>query len=538
MTVRLLLTSVFKPFGVDDEYGVKENVCELMHNQVTRRQGVFSVRSHNRSFGLSFLAENLQVPTTVLDFPTQEEFVRELGRYAYTHVGISFIVPNVDKARRMCELVRRHAPSAKIILGGHGTRIPGIKELTGADEICIGEGIAWLRRYFGEPVDAPVRHPVMPVDCWRAILGIEVPHAKALLVPGVGCTNKCFFCCTSHFFDGYRAFFPTIDALFAEMERIAAALGTRHFFVLDENFLDDPARVARLLELMEQKNRRFVFDIFSSLRAVSQYDPLTLVRLGVQFIWIGIESKRALFDKVKGLDPAAIIAGLRRHGLSVLASTILFLDHHDDQTLWEDVEYTIDLRPDFIQFMELAPLPGTVLYQQLEAEGRVRHEVPLREWHGQDRIWFHHPRFTRGESRKILDRAFDLEYQRLGPSLLRVAETRLAGLDLIRPTADAFLAGRFADLRRFAEEMKPLLWAFVTLAPNPSVRRRARALLARYAEQLGPFTWRDRAQMGLVDLMARIAARRYRHGRNIHQPPTFLERYRWNGPASAIRSST
>lgn len=30
--VKLLLSSVFKPFGVDDGFGVKENVCELMHN--------------------------------------------------------------------------------------------------------------------------------------------------------------------------------------------------------------------------------------------------------------------------------------------------------------------------------------------------------------------------------------------------------------------------------------------------------------------------------------------------------------------------
>lgn len=527
MTVRLLLSSVFKPFGVDDEFGVKENVCELMHNQVTRLQGVFSVRSHNRSFGLSFIAENLQVPTTVLDFPTQDEFVRELGRYAYTHVGISFIVPNVDKARRLCELTRRHAPQAKIILGGHGATVPGIKELTGADEVCVGEGISWLRRYFGEPVDAPLRHPVMPIDCWRELMGIEVPHPKALLVPGVGCANKCFFCCTSHFFDGYKPFFPTVEALFAEMERIADALGTRHFFVMDENFLDDPKRVARLLELMEQNGRRFVLDIFSSLRAIAQYDPMTLVRLGLQFIWIGVESKRALFDKVQGLDPAAIIGRLRRHGLSVLASTILFLDHHDEQTLWEDVDYTIGLQPDFIQFMELAPFPGTALYRRLEQERRLDPDPTWRECHGQDRIWFDHPRFSRADSRKILDRAFELDYQRLGPSLLRAAETRLHGLDLIRPTDDAFLAGRFADLRRFAEEMKPLLWAFVTLAPNEVVRAKARDVLRQYGERLGPFSLSDRAQMGLVNLAARINARRYRHGRNIHQPPTYLDRYRW-----------
>ena len=39
---KLLLTSVFGPFGVDDAYGRKENPMELMHNQVTREQGLFS----------------------------------------------------------------------------------------------------------------------------------------------------------------------------------------------------------------------------------------------------------------------------------------------------------------------------------------------------------------------------------------------------------------------------------------------------------------------------------------------------------------
>jgi hypothetical protein len=30
----LLLTSVFGPYGIDDEYGEKENKMELFHNQV------------------------------------------------------------------------------------------------------------------------------------------------------------------------------------------------------------------------------------------------------------------------------------------------------------------------------------------------------------------------------------------------------------------------------------------------------------------------------------------------------------------------
>ncbi len=50
---RVLLTSVFGPYAQDDEYGSSTiNPMELYHNQVTRVQGVFSLRMFHRSFGL------------------------------------------------------------------------------------------------------------------------------------------------------------------------------------------------------------------------------------------------------------------------------------------------------------------------------------------------------------------------------------------------------------------------------------------------------------------------------------------------------
>jgi len=52
--MKLLLTSVFGPYGVDDEYGEKENKMELFHNQVTREQGIFSYRFNHGSRGSIF----------------------------------------------------------------------------------------------------------------------------------------------------------------------------------------------------------------------------------------------------------------------------------------------------------------------------------------------------------------------------------------------------------------------------------------------------------------------------------------------------
>jgi hypothetical protein len=132
---RLLLCGVFKPFGVKDE--ITEPLCtmELLNNQVTREQGIHSPRSNNPSFALYLMAENIHVPVTVLDFPSWEEFTKEIDSGEYTHVGISFIGPNVLKAQRMAAYIRSRSPRIRIILGGHGTAIPELRELVDCDEI-------------------------------------------------------------------------------------------------------------------------------------------------------------------------------------------------------------------------------------------------------------------------------------------------------------------------------------------------------------------------------------------------------------------
>ena len=49
---RVLLSSVFKPFAQDDEFGSRAiNPIELYHNQVTRAQGPFSLRMFHRTLG-------------------------------------------------------------------------------------------------------------------------------------------------------------------------------------------------------------------------------------------------------------------------------------------------------------------------------------------------------------------------------------------------------------------------------------------------------------------------------------------------------
>ena len=90
MNNKVLLTSVCRPVG--PRYGDAPSVgYELLCGQVTRAQGLFSPRTVNGFFGLEYIAENLDAPTVVLQYPSKRELIRELKK-GYDYVGISFIM--------------------------------------------------------------------------------------------------------------------------------------------------------------------------------------------------------------------------------------------------------------------------------------------------------------------------------------------------------------------------------------------------------------------------------------------------------------
>jgi radical SAM superfamily enzyme YgiQ (UPF0313 family) len=523
--VKVLLTSVFGPYGVDDEYGQASCRMELFHNQVTREQGVFSMRFFHESFGLHFLAENISVPTTVLDFPSEARFVEELRR-GYDLVGISFIVANFAKAKRMAELVRRHAPHARIVLGGHGVQIPEVAEEIPHDHLCVGEGVRWLRGILGEDPKAPIRHPIRPATFGGRILGVPVKDGSGHVMPGLGCPNGCRFCSTSHFFGRqYIPYLETGKQIFDLCVAIERALNVRRFFVMDENFLQHPERAEELLALMEKHGKTYRFNLFSSAENITKVGVDFLVRLGVVSLWLGVESKFEVYDKNRGVNFKTLVNDLRDHGISVLTSAILFLDQHDHRTIWEDIRFIVGLEPDLIQFMQLGPVPYTPLYRGMKATGRLLENVPYRHWHGQERIWFQHPHFKADETDRILTEAFRYEYDTLGPALMRMCDTYLRGYRTLASTRDPFLAGRREALKRRAGKFRPFLAAARDHAHNETARELVGRLTDEYNDVFGRMTLRQQAQSQVVRGFAAREARRVAAGRNVYQPRTIVTHY-------------
>jgi B12 binding domain len=120
------------------------------------------------------IQQNISAPCTVLDFPTRADFERELTAHSYDVVGISSIIVNIGKVREMCRLVRKLSPHSVIVVGGHVTATSGIESMVDADHFVRGEGIAWMRTYLGEDVQAPIRHPEIVSGMRTRILGVRL----------------------------------------------------------------------------------------------------------------------------------------------------------------------------------------------------------------------------------------------------------------------------------------------------------------------------------------------------------------------------
>ncbi len=535
---RILLSSVFGPYAQDDEFGSRKiNPMELYHNQVTREQGPFSLRMFHRSWGILMIQQNISAPTTVLDFPTRDAFVAELTANHYDIVGISSIIVNVGKVREMCRIVRRLSPDSTIVVGGHVAAIPGVEALIDADHIVRGDGISWMRRFLGEDPEAPIRHPEIISGFDARTFGLKLPQAKgstaATIIPSVGCPMGCNFCTTSAFFGGkgrYLNFYDTGQELFSVMQTMEANLGVQSFFMMDENFLLHKRRAMQLLDCMKSGNKPWSLYVFSSANAISQYSIRELVELGVSWIWMGLESPHSSYTKLKGADTLQLTAELRKHGIKLLGSTIVGLEHHTPENIRQEIEHAVAHDTDFHQFMLYTPVPGTPLFSEMTAQGRMLDGVDLADIHGQDRFNFQHAAISREDSKSLLDWAFRRDFERNGPSIYRIVRTTFEGWLRYKNDPDPRVRARFAfEARSLKDGYAAALWAMEKhlRGANAAVAGKIRTLRQELGREFG-FMSRVMVQaIGPVLLWAtRREEKRLAAGRT-YEPRTIIERRNW-----------
>ena len=200
----------------------------------------------------------------------------------------------------------------------------------------------------------------------------------ATVIPSVGCPMGCNFCSTSAMFGGkgkFVNFYQTGDELFDVMCQLEASMQVQSFFIMDENFLLHRKRALRLLELMEQHDKAWALYVFSSANVLRSYTIEQLVRLGISWVWMGLEGEDSQYTKLHGIDTLDLVRELQsqRHPRARLDASSAWRTTRP-RTSTTAIDYAVRHDTDFHQFMLYTPIPGTPLHAELTAQGLMKDE--------------------------------------------------------------------------------------------------------------------------------------------------------------------
>jgi hypothetical protein len=174
-----------------------------------------------------------------------------------------------------------------------------------------------------------------------------------------------------------------------------------------------------------------------------------------------------------------VFARLHERGIRTVGAWICGWDFHTHQNMHEDLNYFVACYPTFQQLTRMSPFPGTVMYDKLNEEGRVRN-VPWDDVH----FWSGaqvNINLETHETLNLTEYGYKLLTDTWGPSLLRRLDVLLNGYEYCLKSENQNMREHTATLfRNQAALTMCISSAMYHFAPNGVVRRRVEKLKERF----------------------------------------------------------
>jgi hypothetical protein len=342
---------------------------------------------------------------------------------------------------------------------------------------------------------------------------------------GLGCPNGCDFCATSHYFKRkHIKFLPDGPSILGAIQRLRGIFPDMvDIWINDEDFLLNKSRGRGFLEAIRKSDLPpLALSIFSSVKALSQFKASELVEMGIDWVWVGYEGKRAGYAKMQGRPYPELFADLHDHGISVLASMIIGFDYQTPEIIQEEFEELMSLRPSMCQFLIYGPAAGTPAHKRLKSEGRFLDEI-MNDHSKHDGFYlgFKHPHIGPDEMVSIQRDLCRKEFEQMGPSVFRVVDDWLTGYANLKGHPAVRVRDKARRYKHMSHKAMMLLRASQRHVNRRSADRLER-LYQRIAAQTGPMTRREHLAAKLVPAMLRYTAFKLRH--NIGEQPEFTRR--------------
>ncbi len=324
-----------------------------------------------------FLAENLpEIPSIVIDeICTKKILYKTLKKHDLTHIGLSTYASGLDKAIELIRIIQTEFSDKKLYIGGVGAVYPHFKEIHDPKDICIGNGVNWLREKFNLKLYKPedFRIPNITGD----FPGFPIPVKTSYLITQIGCPQNCDFCITPNLlkyqpFSRHERIIETIEELSSNSKKDI------FLFINEPNAFFPEQTWKKVFDHFIHNRKNFDNSIFiafdGSLNHINKFDLETIqTKSPFKFMLIsfGIESTlEGGYAKNEG-NPEKVIERLNNLGIVTKLNYILGFPFHNKELLDIEIENNLKFNPDIYSIGNFVPVPKTPLYNQLELENRL-----------------------------------------------------------------------------------------------------------------------------------------------------------------------
>jgi radical SAM superfamily enzyme YgiQ (UPF0313 family) len=299
-------------------------------------------------------------------------------------VGITVHLTFAERAYALARWYRRQG--SKVVLGGLHVQTCPDEAAPHADALAVGDGVQLWPRILRDATDGKMQSRYeagynRDYDLDPPPRRNLLPRASFLtttsLIATRGCHNRCGFCylSTAGLQMPYRMRDPE------DIRRQWEADDQPYAVFTDNNLGSKPEYLRSLCRALRPLNR-----IWSAAVTLDVTDDPGLVRemalSGCTGVFIGFESlsdgnlASARKRTPKSEDYARRVGIFRDHGVQVNGSFVVGFDGDGPEVFQTMVDWIERNRLECATFHILTPYPGTPLFRQMEAEGRLLH----RDW--------------------------------------------------------------------------------------------------------------------------------------------------------------
>ncbi len=291
------------------------------------------------------------------------------------------ITVNVDTANRAYGIASRYRNlGVPVILGGiHASANPH-EALMHGDSVCIGEaedlwegiladaGNGVLRRRYFNPT--PTDMAKTPIPAWGKLDRSQYLYTN-VVVASRGCPFQCDFCYNSNGHVHHYRNRPVANVL-AEITH----LQSRQIMFVDDNLIGNIDWTRKLIAAINPLGITWHAAVSANLGAHPDLMD-AMARSGCRSLFIGFESinSASVHSVNKRQNDTAryerLIGDLHARGIMVNASMAFGFDHDGQDVFDSTVAWLTANKVETMTAHILTPYPGTTLYEQLDAQGRI-----------------------------------------------------------------------------------------------------------------------------------------------------------------------